>query len=146
MLSLLNKIFQPLVFIFDLLYCFFSRDQNAVAKLGKLGKTLDKSSEIVGGYTFKLSVTLFLILPCLAYIGLLLLDIFPIFLFFFFRNSPLELSYRFNTEIEKVFVIRKPFDCDWDAAPLGAKHCSYKASISKSDDGKIYLNWEKMTE
>src|SRR5579864_8220552 len=38
-----------------------------------------------------------------------------------------KYAIQYMTDSDSVTVENKPYDCDWDTAPLGAKHCHYEA-------------------
>jgi hypothetical protein len=96
-----------------------------------------------------------------------------------FASSPVWMTkawYSFTTaaDYDHVIVSKKPIDCDWGAAPLGNKGCSYAKTVSThtcaisttgkpiwSDDGgktwnlveegsrcipETYVGWEKKEE
>jgi hypothetical protein len=63
----------------------------------------------------------------------------------YFWDSPLLISWRFDVDINKVHVKHKPHDCEFQTAPLGDKHCDYEASIFKNENGDLYVTWIKTT-
>ena len=42
----------------------------------------------------------------------------------------LKYAFQYSVDSERVTVEHKPHDCDWRSAPLGNKHCHYKAMIT----------------
>ena len=42
----------------------------------------------------------------------------------------LKYAIEYSVDSERVTVEHKPHDCDWSSAPLGNKHCHYKAMIT----------------
>ena len=83
----------------------------------------DDVSDDVGGFL------------CLVGVGL--------FGLWYYWNTPFVLSYRYRTSSDKVFVDKKPHDCEWGTAPLGDKHCSYSAVVTKGKKRSVHLSWEK---
>jgi len=62
----------------------------------------------------------------------------------------IKYALRYEVNLDNVTFERKPFDCDWDAAPIGSKHCHYEridvAMNSKGeivDGSHVTLNAEK---
>lgn len=63
---------------------------------------------------------------------------------------------RFGTD--QVVIERKPHNCEWSSAPLGDKHCHYKAIVTPLDqNGKVitaagqtpttvHVGWERVDE
>jgi hypothetical protein len=38
----------------------------------------------------------------------------------------IKYALRYEVNLDDVTFERKPFDCDWDASPIGSKHCHYE--------------------
>jgi hypothetical protein len=54
-----------------------------------------------------------------------------------------------NVDPEKVTIIPKPHDCDFDKAPIGNKECHYEAVVTKDHDERGYyviINWRRVDE
>jgi hypothetical protein len=60
---------------------------------------------------------------------------------------------------DKVVIDHKPYDCDWDSAPIGSKHCHYETIVvlySQAGDvlkaseaanpAKVYVAWKKVED
>jgi hypothetical protein len=68
-----------------------------------------------------------------------------------FPESKFGYTVKYQLRDKKVFVDRKPYDCDWGTAPLGAKHCHYEKSVQteKDQQGKVatvYVSWQKVQD
>jgi hypothetical protein len=38
----------------------------------------------------------------------------------------------------QIVIERKPYNCDWDSAPIGSKHCHYEKIVTVyNQDGKV---------
>ena len=60
-----------------------------------------------------------------------------------FWDSPELVSRRLGIEEEKIVVSPRPHDCEFMTAPVGAKHCSYKAAYQMTTGGWVYQSWRK---
>ena len=65
-------------------------------------------------------------------------------LLWYFWDSKLIVSIRYDTDFDKVYSDPKPHDCEWGTAPLGQKHCDYQSVITKNSDGRVFLRWSKI--
>lgn len=61
----------------------------------------------------------------------------------YFWDSAYMVAWRNDTQVEKVYIERKPHDCEWSTSPIGDKHCSYDADIKKDSNGHVFLSWRR---
>ena len=47
----------------------------------------------------------------------------------------MRYAWSYDVPTDKVHFAPKPYDCDFWTAPLGAKHCSYKAEVTAYNTG-----------
>jgi hypothetical protein len=60
-------------------------------------------------------------------------------------------AWKYSIDSGKVFVEKKPKNCDWGHAPLGDKSCHYDKVVTpqKGDNGtvtSVYVSWEKVED
>ena len=68
-----------------------------------------------------------------------------------FPESKFGYTMEYNLPDDKVIIERKPYDCEWGTAPLGAKHCHYEKAVQTETDqqGKVtavYVSWQKVQD
>ena len=50
----------------------------------------------------------------------------------------IKYALRYQVNLDNVTFERKPFDCDWDASPIGSKHCDYeRIDVAMNSKGQI---------
>jgi hypothetical protein len=50
-------------------------------------------------------------------------------------SSPYGYAFKYSVDTSNVRVEKQPHDCEWASAPLGGKHCHYKAEVSSVRTG-----------
>ena len=68
-----------------------------------------------------------------------------------FPESKVGYTMKYELADEKVIIDRKPHDCEWETAPLGAKHCHYDKAVQTEtgQHGKVtaaYVSWQKVQD
>ena len=68
-----------------------------------------------------------------------------------FPESKVGYTMKYALADEEVIIDRKPHDCEWETAPLGAKHCHYEKVVQTDTDqhGKVtavYVSWQKVQD
>jgi len=68
--------------------------------------------------------------------GILLLVLFAIVLaiagdvvIYFAPTATYGYAWKYNVAASNVVVEKRPYDCEWTTAPLGAKHCHYESQV-----------------
>jgi hypothetical protein len=51
-------------------------------------------------------------------------------LIYMLPTSAYGYGFKYNVDESSVFITPRPHDCEWGSAPLGNKHCHYKAEVS----------------
>jgi hypothetical protein len=46
------------------------------------------------------------------------------------NNWQIKYATEYWVDADKVVVEHKPYDCDWDSAPIGSKHCHYEPVVT----------------
>ena len=50
----------------------------------------------------------------------------------------IKYALRYKVNLDNVTFERRPFDCDWDASPIGSKHCHYeRTDVAMNSKGQI---------
>jgi hypothetical protein len=68
-----------------------------------------------------------------------------------FPESKTGYTMKYDLTDEKVIIDRKPHDCEWETAPLGAKHCHYDKAVQTETDQHrkvtaVYVSWQKVQD
>lgn len=67
-----------------------------------------------------------------------------------FPESKFGYTMEYNLADDKVIIESKPYDCEWDTAPLRAKHCPYEKTVqTQTQNGKVtavYVRWQKVQD
>ncbi len=50
-------------------------------------------------------------------------------------SSPYAYAFKYSVDDSNVTISHRPHNCDWGSAPLGDKHCHYKAEVSSVRTG-----------
>ncbi len=62
-----------------------------------------------------------------------------------FWNEKFVLSFRFDTDMDKIVIDNQPKDCKFLTAPLGLKNCHYEA-VGRKKDELLYVGWTKVLQ
>jgi hypothetical protein len=93
-------------------------------------------------------------------IGWLLGVCVVLFVLWWFLPDDWKLKYavQYWVSTDQVVIERKPHNCEWGSAPLGDKHCHYKALVMPLDPRgevitapgqtptKVHVDWERVDE
>jgi hypothetical protein len=68
-----------------------------------------------------------------------------------FPQSKFGYRAKYNVSDDRVIIERKPYDCEWETAPLGAKHCHYERTVHTETDQHgnvtaLYVSWQKVQD
>jgi hypothetical protein len=79
----------------------------------------------------------------------------------------IKYASEYMIDSHQVVIDHKPYDCDWDSAPLGSKHCHYAAIVtvynpyghviegpgldranppSDQSPSKVHVEWQRIEE
>jgi|ERR1700728_1229616 hypothetical protein len=79
----------------------------------------------------------------------------------------IKYAAEYMVDTDKVVVGHKPYNCDWDSAPIGSKHCHYEAVVTvyneyghiiegqgldkanpplDRDADKVHVDWERVED